>query len=978
MTSVTDERAPLRGCDGCAVEPAELPPENRPGLPALQYRLGTWSTFLARMLTQVPKQTVTDGTATFTPLETLNRRAADDPAVALLDAYAVVCDVLTFYQERIANEGFLRTATERRSVLELARAIGYELGPGVAASTYLAFTVDPTPTAPTSAAVPSGSQVRSVPAPGQLPQTFETIEDIVARVQYNALRPLLTQPQSFDLSTPGLVALRDLSGTISTAATHLFLAGTNAGLKVGDLLLASDGTTNLPVHVLGVTVDNVAQQTIVRIAPGDPPAVPPLPSPVYPPPATTGVIELDPLPLAPDVVAAKVVGKVWDEQSLAAFCAIQRWDPFELVTVVAGILAAQTASSSLFAFRQRLACFGHNAPPYAQVRLEPVPDPNVIKGVLDWYASSINSESDFQSLEADMAAWIAYELTTQPYPDPNDWDQNPRSVWQDSHGNSWRTSSRPFDIFLERAVSQVVAGGWALLEHSGGTQAYAITGTEEETLADFALTGRATGLALDTSATGKDGTFLVRQTAVNVQSESLPLAPLPIVDLIETSNIEGQPSGAGAIQLGAMLVGLQIGQALLVTGIPVGDDGTPTGLVRSEAVILSACIHASGYTTLYFEKALKNRYVRASVTIAANVARATHGETVPREILGSGDASQDNQRFTLQKPPLTWVTAATPSGRASTLTVRVNDTEWTEVPSFYSLPPDARAYTLRTGDDGRTTVAFGDGSSGARLPTGTGNVVATYRSGIGLDGQVPAGSLTVLMSRPTGIAGVNNPLAADGAADRESADDARTNAPVTVLTLGRIVSLRDYESFTRAFAGVGKAQAVALWDGHAQRVHITVAAADGSPLDTTSALYDSLTKAIRSSSDGIELVQVDGFTQRYFRVEATVVIDPTADPESVLPAVEVTLHATFDFASRSFGQRVTFAEVTSAIQGVTGVVACTITTLVALTGSGGDVGSGVSSILPAAVAHWESGSVALAELLLLYPTGVKLTQGDPP
>ena len=45
-------------------------------------------------------------------------------------------DVLTFYQERIANEGYLRTATERRSMLELARAIGYELSPGVAASTY--------------------------------------------------------------------------------------------------------------------------------------------------------------------------------------------------------------------------------------------------------------------------------------------------------------------------------------------------------------------------------------------------------------------------------------------------------------------------------------------------------------------------------------------------------------------------------------------------------------------------------------------------------------------------------------------------------------------------------------------------------------------------------------------------------------------------------------------------------------------------
>ena len=72
----------------------------------------------------------------------LTTRAPDDPAIALLDAWAVVGDVLSFYQERIANEGFLRTATERRSVLELARQIGYELNPGVAAATYLVWEVE--------------------------------------------------------------------------------------------------------------------------------------------------------------------------------------------------------------------------------------------------------------------------------------------------------------------------------------------------------------------------------------------------------------------------------------------------------------------------------------------------------------------------------------------------------------------------------------------------------------------------------------------------------------------------------------------------------------------------------------------------------------------------------------------------------------------------------------------------------------------
>ena len=75
-------------------------------------------------------------------LSKLTVREATDAAIAWLDAWAMVGDVLCFYQERIANEGYLRTATERRSVLELARLVGYRPRPGVAATVYLAYTID--------------------------------------------------------------------------------------------------------------------------------------------------------------------------------------------------------------------------------------------------------------------------------------------------------------------------------------------------------------------------------------------------------------------------------------------------------------------------------------------------------------------------------------------------------------------------------------------------------------------------------------------------------------------------------------------------------------------------------------------------------------------------------------------------------------------------------------------------------------------
>src|SRR5262249_54795912 len=160
------------------------------------------------------------------------------------------------------------------------------------------------------------------------------------------------------------------------------------------------------------------------------------------------------------------------------------------------------------------------------------------------------------------------------------------------------------------------------------------------------------------------------------------------------------------------------------------------------------------------------------------------------------------------------------SGSASTLKVYVNDVLWQEVPFFNGHGPTERIYVTRRDDESVTTLQFGDGITGARLPTGQDNVRAEYRRGIGLGGLMQPGQLSQLMSRPLGLSGVVNPEAAQGAADPETRDEARTNAPLTVLTLERAVSLQDYEDFARTFAGIAKAQAVFVWDGRTRRVFL--------------------------------------------------------------------------------------------------------------------------------------------------------------
>ena len=100
--------AVLCGCCAGVAPETPQPITNRPALSAIVYRAGTWATFKASMLAALsdPVNAAIAG---------LRTRDDSDFSIALIDAWAVTADILTFYQERIANEGYLGTAIERPS-----------------------------------------------------------------------------------------------------------------------------------------------------------------------------------------------------------------------------------------------------------------------------------------------------------------------------------------------------------------------------------------------------------------------------------------------------------------------------------------------------------------------------------------------------------------------------------------------------------------------------------------------------------------------------------------------------------------------------------------------------------------------------------------------------------------------------------------------------------------------------------------------
>lgn len=68
-------------------------------------------------------------------------RSEADFGNVLLQLFAHMGDILSYYQDRIANESFLGTARTRRSVIQHLRLIGYRLSTAVPASATLTLTV---------------------------------------------------------------------------------------------------------------------------------------------------------------------------------------------------------------------------------------------------------------------------------------------------------------------------------------------------------------------------------------------------------------------------------------------------------------------------------------------------------------------------------------------------------------------------------------------------------------------------------------------------------------------------------------------------------------------------------------------------------------------------------------------------------------------------------------------------------------------
>jgi hypothetical protein len=518
----------------------------------------------------------------------------------------------------------------------------------------------------------------------------------------------------------------------------------------------------------------------------------------------------------------------------------------------------------------------------------------IVKNIGDYPASD---GSTYKKLEWDGAIDVAGSTTlnqiklTAPSQTALLWRGTPNPFWSGPTLIAGTTH-----VMLDGLYQQMRSGGKLIFEKDGGLQWYKAEWVEDRSIA---VSGGG-----DTTVKDKNGNV----TAVVASPTTYVPASMVKLDALLNIGTRKSPGAADilggytdvVIHYGFSSAGrvvapasatLNPGDSLRVAAPfeEPPDKNSPNRFLLEDKNNLGAEItggidFTTGVVTLDQTSTLQQP-LTVPVEMYGNVARASRGETVSAEIMGSGDASIPSQSFTLKKKPLTYVpspTAGNESGAASTLKIYVNGVRWTEVSSFFGVPPEAQVYIVRQNDEAESIVTFGDGVRGSRLITGSNNVLAIYRFGAGKLSP-PAGSIHQMGKPVKGIKSVRNPVAASGGDDAEPASGLRTYAPRSALLLGRAVSIQDMEAAAATVGGVRGARVEWRWNKLRQRPVVQVWYIGAASVATT------VSQKLRGLSDPATPIEVSQAQPTPVTLSISIEIDPRRFEADVLAAVRAAL-----------------------------------------------------------------------------------------
>ncbi len=361
----------------------------------------------------------------------------------------------------------------------------------------------------------------------------------------------------------------------------------------------------------------------------------------------------------------------------------------------------------------------------------------------------------------------------------------------------------------------------------------------------------------------------------------------------------------GDIELAPVPDALTIGQKVLLVG-----DGK---VLASRVTAIDGNMITTDPPAVGFSK--------GGLVVYGNVVDVSHGVSKPTVILGSGNAAKSNQTFTLEVADVTFIPDTNMSaGVAAAIDVEVAGRIWEQVSTLKDSTAGDHHYAIRMTEEGYVKILFGDGQNGRRLPTGKNNVKVRYRVGSGLKGNLSAYSLDKVVKQNPVVDSVLQPAPAAGGGDMENTRSMRDNAPPTLLTLERAVSLADFAHLATGRSNIWQAKARSEIAGASslEQVVVTVVPAGGAWSET---IQKDLTHFLQAHTlPGVAVVVEPFEPVTEFEISVTIRVNRAAySPDDIIKTVRTTLAAHFSLERARLGVSLYLSEVYKLVEGVEGV-----------------------------------------------------------
>lgn len=311
------------------------------------------------------------------------------------------------------------------------------------------------------------------------------------------------------------------------------------------------------------------------------------------------------------------------------------------------------------------------------------------------------------------------------------------------------------------------------------------------------------------------------------------------------------------------------------------------------------------------------------ITVPDNGGTATvdviQGVTFTQKIIGTSNGTA-GQVFQIAQPFVEdGTTTIFVSGEAGLA-------QWNQVTFLVDSGPDDLTYSLFVDENNVTNIQFGDNVNGAIPGIGL-TIFATYTVGVGSSGNVPAGSVGVLVTPLTGViipfqsadSTLYQSTEMAGGSDPETNDQIRANAPMAYATQQRAVSTNDFQNLALSIPGILEASAVA---NHSTSVTLYVLGpnymAPSAPLENIilDFFQDKMLAGVTLSVGTPDLVLVDVGSSGS---PVTVNILPNYSQAVVLANVTTALQAILSPPVTQFGMQLNVSAIYSAIMAVAGV-----------------------------------------------------------